>query len=314
MKHFLITGGAGFIGVNLSHYLINLGYTVTVWDNLSSGSLSNLNPSISFKQTCITKSIETTDLNFDGIFNLACPASPCFYQKDPVQTLRTCVEGTRNLLELATSLNIPFLQASTSEVYGDPMISPQPEEYRGNVSCTGIRSCYDTGKRAAETLCFDYNRTKGTKIKVVRIFNTYGPFMNPTDGRIISNFINQALQDKPVTIYGNGNQTRSFCYVDDMVEALIAMILSADDVIGPINLGNPCEMSVLEVANKIIQLTISNSSKQFLPLPQDDPTRRCPDISKAQEILVWNPHTQFSEVLEKTITYLKSHSDKEETD
>lgn len=306
MKHFLITGGAGFIGVNLSRYLINLGYQVTVWDNLSSGNHSNIPPSVSFKQTCITEPINTSNFNFDGIFNLACPASPPFYQKDPVQTLRTCVEGTRNLLELATTLNIPILQASTSEVYGDPNTSPQTEEYRGNVSCTGIRACYDEGKRAAETLCFDYNRTRGTKIKVVRIFNTYGPFMSPTDGRIISNFINQALKDKPITIYGKGEQTRSFCYVTDMVEGLIAMIQSPDDITGPINLGNPCEMKVVEVSNLITLLTSSMSPKEFLPLPQDDPTQRRPDITKAKEILGWSPHTSFAEGLRKTITYFQN--------
>lgn len=304
MVRFLIAGGAGFIGTNLSKYLINLGYKVTIWDNLSSGSIYNISPSVYFKQVCITDPINITQ-TFDGIFNLACPASPSFYQLDPIQTMRTCVDGTRNLLDLATSQNIPLLQASTSEVYGDPEVSPQHEEYRGSVNCTGIRSCYDTGKRAAETLCFDYNRTKGTKIKVVRIFNTYGPNMNPKDGRIISNFINQALENIPITIYGDGTQTRSFCYVDDMVEGLLAMMISSNDIIGPVNIGNPYEQTISEVAEQIIMLTNSNSEIEFFPLPQDDPKRRCPDITRAQNQLFWKPHTSFSEGILKTINYFR---------
>lgn len=305
MKSFLITGGAGFIGVNLSRYLLNLGYKVTVWDNLSTGNLSNIPPSVTFKQTCITEPIDTSE-TFDGIFNLACEASPPHYQKNPIQTMMTCVVGTRNLLELATQQNIPILQASTSEVYGDPDVSPQTEDYRGSVNCTGIRSCYDTGKRAAESLCFDYNRTRGTKIKVVRIFNTYGPFMSPTDGRIISNFITQALSNNPITIYGDGTQTRSFCYVDDMVEGLIAMINSPDNITGPINLGNPYEQSVVQVADQIIELTSSTSHMVYKPLPQDDPKRRCPDITQAQEILEWNPYTLFQDGIIKTVSYFSN--------
>jgi UDP-glucuronate decarboxylase len=306
MKHYLIAGGAGFLGVNLSRYLLDLGHKISVWDNLSTGDHSNLPDEVLFTQVCITDFIEHSTGSFDGIFNLACPASPMHYQKDPIQTLTTCINGTHNLLKLATNQNIPLLQASTSEVYGDPDISPQPEEYNGSVNCTGIRSCYDEGKRAAEALCFDYNRTRSTKIKVVRIFNTYGPYMSPTDGRVISNFITQAIEDKDITVHGDGNQTRSFCYVDDMVKGLVAMMNSSDDVIGPINLGNPHEQTIADIAKQIVQVTNSSSNIVHKELPEDDPLQRCPDISKAKELLQWEPSVNFSEGVENTITYFAS--------
>lgn len=301
MRHYLIAGGAGFIGTNLVKYLINLGHKVTVIDNFSTSSKYKKWPeNVEFIYHDIIDKIKL-ERCFDGIFNLACPASPIQYQKDPINTLLTCILGTKNLLDIATEQNIPILQASTSEVYGDPIISPQSEEYRGNVSCIGVRACYDEGKRGAETLCFDYNRTKGTKVRVVRIFNTYGPYMSKDDGRVISNFINQCLSYDPITIYGDGKQTRSFCYVDDMIRGLFDMINGND--IGPINLGNPEEYSIRDIALKIKEKTKSQSVISFMSLPEDDPRYRCPDISKAKDILNWRPVIDLDEGLEKTIEY-----------
>jgi UDP-glucuronate decarboxylase len=246
----------------------------------------------------------TEPLNFevDGIMNLACPASPVHYQKFPVQTIKASILGSINVLDLANRLNIPVFQASTSEVYGDPSISPQVEEYWGNVNPIGIRACYDEGKRSAETIFFDFHRQYGTQIKVARIFNTYGPRMSFNDGRVVSNFLIQALRNKPITIYGDGSQTRSFCYVSDLVEGLIKLMFSTQEVTGPINLGNPLEFTILELAEKIISITRSNSSIQFHELPQDDPKQRKPDISKAQKILNWNPTINLVEGLALTST------------
>jgi UDP-glucuronate decarboxylase len=306
----LVAGGAGFIGSNLAITLLQQGHEVLVLDDFSTGDKHNFSKSISNSKLHILEQdvTEIQDLAFDveGIFNLACPASPIQYQIDPVKTIRTSFLGSLNLLELAREREIPIFQASTSEVYGDPSVSPQTEGYWGNVNPIGIRSCYDEGKRAAETLFFDFHRQYGVKIKVARIFNTYGPMMKVDDGRVVTNFITSALRNKPLTIYGQGNQTRSFCYVDDMVEAIIKFFFSSPDVTGPINLGNPSEFTMLELASKIIKLTNSNSKLEHKPLPEDDPKQRKPSIQLAYELLKWEPKISIEEGLSKTINYLRT--------
>jgi UDP-glucuronate decarboxylase len=303
----LITGGAGFIGSHLAEKLLSQDHEVIILDNFYTGQKSNLlsissNPNIEVLRQDVT---EPFSLEVDAIYHLACPASPVHYQKFPVQTIKTSVLGSINALELATRLNIPVLLSSTSEVYGDPNISPQTETYWGNVNPIGLRSCYDEGKRAAETLFFDFNRQYSTEIRVARIFNTYGPNMSPEDGRVISNFIVQALKNNDITIYGDGTQTRSFCYVDDLVEGLVRLMNNSDSTQSPINLGNPNEISVLELAQKIISMTNSNSKVIQLPLPQDDPKQRRPDIDKAKKILGWQPTIDLENGLIKTIEYFR---------
>jgi UDP-glucuronate decarboxylase len=299
----LVTGGAGFVGSHLSRRLLTEGHEVLAVDNFYTGSRANVadllpNPSFEIVRHDITQPYYA---EIDAIMNLACPASPVHYQKHPVQTTKTSVIGTTNMLGLAKRLNVPILQASTSEVYGDPNITPQNEEYWGHVNPIGIRACYDEGKRVAETLCFDYNRQYGVNTKVVRIFNTYGPSMQFDDGRVVSNFILQALTNVDITIYGDGLQTRSFCYVSDLVDGLIRMINTNSSVTGPINLGNPREMTIIELATKVIELTNSNSRIVKEPLPSDDPKQRKPDIRKANEVLGWIPEVELTEGLKKTI-------------
>lgn len=306
-KRILITGGAGFLGSHLCERLLNEGDEVLCVDNFYTGRRSNIahlvsNPyfEILRHDICFPLYVEV-----DEIYNLACPASPIHYQFDPVQTIKTAVHGAINMLGLAKRLKIKILQASTSEVYGDPTVHPQPESYWGNVNPIGLRSCYDEGKRCAETLFFDYHRQHKLKIKVARIFNTYGPRMHPNDGRVVSNFIMQALKREDITIFGDGSQTRSFCYVDDMIEGLIKLMKSPENFTGPINLGNPKEISILELAEKIIKLSGSSSNIVFRPLPQDDPKQRCPDISLAKEKLNWEPMVAFDEGLMRTIEYFE---------
>lgn len=304
----LVTGGAGFVGSHLSRRLLNEGHEVLAVDNFYTGSRSNVvdllqNPSFELVRHDITQPYYA---EVDAIMNLACPASPVHYQKHPVQTTKTSVIGTTNMLGLAKRLNVPILQASTSEVYGDPNITPQNEEYWGHVNPIGIRACYDEGKRVAETLCFDYNRQYGVSTKIVRIFNTYGPSMQFDDGRVVSNFILQALTNSDITIYGDGSQTRSFCYVSDLVDGLVRMIKTESSVTGPINLGNPSEMTILELATKVIELTNSKSKIVKEQLPSDDPKQRKPDIHKANEVLGWNPQVKLSEGLMKTIQDFES--------
>ena len=306
-KRILVTGGAGFIGSHLCERLLNEGNEVLCVDNYYSGNkLNNIhllnNPHFEVIRHDITFPLY---VEVDQIYNLACPASPVHYQRDPVQTTKTCVHGAINMLGLAKRVNARILQASTSEVYGDPEVHPQPEEYWGYVNPIGIRSCYDEGKRCAETLFFDYYRQYKIKIKVVRIFNTYGPNMHPKDGRVVSNFIVQALSGKDITIYGDGLQTRSFCYVDDLVEGFIRMMDTPSDVVGPINLGNPGEFTVLELAEKVLQFTNSKSKLIFKTLPQDDPRQRQPNISLAREKLNWEPKVSLDDGLLKTIDYFK---------
>ena len=300
----MVTGGAGFLGSHLCRNLLSQGHEVLAVDNLYTGSKANItdlekNPNFEFMRHDITFPLF---VEVDGIFNLACPASPKYYQKDPVQTLKTCVVGSINMLGIAKRLGVPILQASTSEVYGDPEVSPQNESYLGNVNPIGIRACYDEGKRAAETIFFDYSRQYGTQIHVARIFNTYGPNMAVDDGRVVSNFIWQALNNKPITIFGDGSQTRSFCYVDDLIEGLISFFNSKN---GPqlINLGNPGPISMLELAQEIIELTESNSTLEFVDLPSDDPKQRVPDISRAQSALGWKPSIERKVGLQRTIEY-----------
>jgi UDP-glucuronate decarboxylase len=287
----LITGVAGFLGSHLADSLINNNHEVIGIDNLYTGSKMNLNElsnhkNFKFYEADVTSKL---DFNVDAIVNMACPASPVHYQKDPVRTARTNFLGILNCLDLANKLNIPVLQSSTSEVYGDPNVSPQTENYWGNVNPIGIRSCYDEGKRVAETLMYDYHRQFGTKIKIARIFNTYGPRMDLNDGRVVSNFIFQALKDEPITIFGDGLQTRSFCFVSDMVVAINKFLTATDEITGPINLGNPAELNMLELAELIITLTLSKSKIVKLKLPQDDPKQRRPDISLAKATLNWEP-------------------------
>ena len=307
----LVTGGGGFIGSHLCELLLSRGNDVICIDNFFTGSKNNIrhllsNPSFELIRHDITIPIE---LEVDAIYNLACPASPIHYQHDPVQTIRTNILGAMNMLDLARRLRIPILQSSTSEVYGDPQEHPQRETYWGNVNPIGVRSCYDEGKRCAETLFFDYHRQYGIPIKVVRIFNTYGPRMLPNDGRVVSNFIVQALKGDDLTIYGDGSQTRSFCCVSDLVTGLEAMMHTPHRITGPVNLGNPGEFSVRELAESIIRITGSKSKIIYKPLPQDDPARRKPDISMAQETLGWTPKIPLEEGLRLTIDYFRNLKD-----
>jgi UDP-glucuronate decarboxylase len=307
-KRVLVTGGAGFLGSHLCDKLINQGYEVICVDNLFTGDKRHI---LHFKSNPNFEFIRH-DINFplyievDEIYNLACPASPTHYQFDPVQTIKTNVTGSINMLGLAKRLKVKILQASTSEVYGDPEVHPQTESYWGRVNPIGIRSCYDEGKRCAETIFFDYHRQHRLKIKVARIFNTYGPRMHPNDGRVVSNFIVHALRGKPITIYGNGFQTRSFCYVDDMIEAFVLLMDSPDDFTGPVNLGNASEFTIMEIAEKILLLTGSRSEIIFKPLPVDDPKKRKPDTTLAFRKLGWTPRVQIEEGLIKTIDYFDS--------
>jgi UDP-glucuronate decarboxylase len=306
-KKILVTGGAGFLGSHLCERLLKEGNDIICLDNFFTGKKSNIvhlmsNPFFEFVRHDVTFPYY---VEVDEIYNLACPASPIYYQFDPVQTTKTSVHGAINMLGLAKRTKAKILQASTSEVYGDPEIHPQHESYWGKVNPIGIRSCYDEGKRCAETLFFDYSRQHKVKVKVARIFNTYGPRMQPDDGRVVSNFIVQALRGKDLTIYGNGKQTRSFCYVDDLVTGLIDLMNTADGITGPMNLGNPGEFSMLELAELVLKLTKSKSKIIFSPLPQDDPKQRCPDIRYAQEILKWSPQIRLEEGLQSTISYFE---------
>lgn len=303
-KRILITGGAGFIGTNLCRRLINEGHSVICLDDLSSGHLDNIkdlldHTSFSFIEQSVTEKI---DVDVDQIYHLACPASPVFYQADPLKTIRTCVDGAFQVLELAKRTNARVLFTSTSEVYGDPLELPQRETYRGNVNINGIRACYDEGKRIAETVFCEYYRNFQTDIRIVRIFNTYGPYMHPQDGRVVSNFIIQALHKEPLTVYGDGSQTRSFCYVEDTVRALIS-VLENDIFYGPVNVGNLHEITIREFAETVLKLTGSSSEIISLPLPQDDPVRRCPDITKIKENIGWMPEIPLEEGLKRTISY-----------
>lgn len=308
-RRILVTGGAGFLGSHLVDQLLDRGHEVLCVDNLFTGDKSNLDhlvghPRFEFMRhdICFPLYVEV-----DEIFNLACPASPVHYQHDPVQTTKTSVIGAINMLGLAKRLKVPILQASTSEVYGDPKVHPQTEDYWGNVNPIGIRSCYDEGKRCAETLFFDYQRQHGIDVKVARIFNTYGPRMHPRDGRVVSNFVIQALNGEDLTIFGDGSQTRSFCYVDDLIEGFLRFMDGGPALHGPINLGNPTEFTIRELAEKVIQLTGSRSKLIQLPLPSDDPTQRQPDISKARQLLVgWSPKVELEEGLSRTISYFRS--------
>ncbi len=304
-KTILVTGGGGFIGSHLCERLLKGRSELICVHNVYTGSKNNIRHLLSHPDFELIRHDITLPLvaEVDAIFNLACPASPVHYQNDPIHTTKTCVVGAINMLGLALRLRIPILQSSTSEVYGDPAIHPQREEYWGNVNCIGPRSCYDEGKRCAETLFFDYHRQCGVDIKVVRIFNTYGPRMLPNDGRVVSNFIVQAMRGEDITIYGDGQQTRSFCYIDDMIEALLRMMRQGPEVHGPFNLGNPAEFTMLELADLIIRLTGSKSRKVFKPLPADDPVKRRPDISRAQQTLHWQPQIGLEEGLKKTIAY-----------
>ncbi len=304
-KRILITGGAGFLGSHLAERMLKEGHDVLVADNFFTGTKDNLkhligNPHLEIMRHDVTFPLY---VEVDEIFNLACPASPIHYQFDPVQTTKTSVHGAINMLGLAKRVKAKILQASTSEVYGDPEVHPQVESYWGHVNCTGIRSCYDEGKRCAETLFFDYWRQHKTRIKVIRIFNTYGPRMHPNDGRVVSNFIVQALNNQDITLFGDGNQTRSFCYVDDLIEGMVRLMNTGDDVTGPVNVGNPGEFTIRELAEKVIQLTGSKSKLVFKPLPQDDPRQRKPDITLAKQLLNWEPKVPLEEGLKKTIEY-----------
>jgi len=305
VKRIMVTGGAGFLGSHLCERLLKEGHEVLCVDNFYTGRRSNIAPLLSNSRFEVARHDICFPLyvEVDEIYNLACPASPIHYQFDPVQTTKTSVHGAINMLGLAKRLKIKILQASTSEVYGNPTIHPQVESYWGNVNPTGLRSCYDEGKRCAETLFFDYHRQHKLKIKVARIFNTYGPRMYPNDGRVISNFIVQALRGENITIYGDGRQTRSFCYVDDLIDGLIKLMDSSDDFTGPVNLGAPEESAILDIAKKVLDLTGSKSKIVHEPLPKDDPVRRCPDISIAKEKLNWRPKVPLAEGLKKTIDY-----------
>lgn len=307
MKRVLVTGGGGFIGSHLCERLLNEGNEILCVDNFFTGAKTNIahlidNPYFEVLRHDITFPLY---IEVDEIYNLACPASPIHYQLDPVQTVKTAVHGAINMLGLAKRLKARILQASTSEVYGNPSVHPQPETYWGSVNPIGVRSCYDEGKRCAETLFFDYHRQHRLRIKVARIFNTYGPRMHQHDGRVVSNFIIQALKGDNITVYGDGSHTRSFCYIDDMIEGLMRLMNTSDDVTGPVNLGNPSEISILELAEKVIKITHSRSKIVFKALPQDDPVRRCPDIRLAKKILKWKPRVSLDEGLEKTAVYFR---------
>ncbi|SFM70472.1 UDP-glucuronic acid decarboxylase family protein [Halopseudomonas yangmingensis] len=305
MKRVLVTGGAGFLGSHLCERLLGEGHEVLCVDNFYTGTKQNIahllaNPYFELVRHDVTFPLY---VEVDEIYNLACPASPVHYQFDPVQTLKTSVHGAINMLGLAKRTKAKIFQASTSEVYGDPEVHPQPESYWGKVNPIGVRSCYDEGKRCAETLFFDYHRQHGLLIKVARIFNTYGPRMHPDDGRVVSNFIVQALKGEDITIYGEGQQTRSFCYVDDLIEGFVRLMSSADDVTGPVNLGNPGEFTIRQLAERVLALTGSNSKLIFKPLPQDDPRQRQPNITLARDLLDWEPKVMLDQGLDKTIAY-----------
>jgi UDP-glucuronate decarboxylase len=309
-QKILVTGGAGFLGSHLTEKLLQLGNEVLVVDNFFTGTKKNLvhllsNPNLEVMRHDITFPLY---IETNQIYNLACPASPIHYQYDPVQTTKTSVHGAINMLGLAKRTRARILQASTSEVYGDPEVHPQPEEYWGRVNPVGIRSCYDEGKRCAETLFFDYHRQHDLDIKVVRIFNTYGPRMHPNDGRVVSNFIIQALRGQEITIFGDGQQTRSFCYVDDLIDSMLLMMSSDLKITGPINIGNPAEYTMLELAEMILRLTGSTSKLSFRPLPSDDPKQRQPDIRAAKDTLGWEPKIPLEEGLRRTIAYFRSIS------
>src|SRR3984885_1999668 len=301
----LVTGGAGFLGSHLCERLLREGASVICVDNYFTGTRRNIDSMLDHHRFELVRHDVTFPLYLeaDQIYNLACPASPVHYQHDPVQTTKTSVLGAINMLGLAKRLKAKILQSSTSEVYGDPLMHPQPEAYRGNVNPIGPRACYDEGKRCAETLFFDYYRQHNLRIRVVRIFNTYGPRMHPNDGRVVSNFIVQALKGEPITLYGDGKQTRAFCYVDDLIEGFVRLMAAPDSVTGPINLGNPVETTVGELAAKIVTLTGSRSRITYMPLPIDDPVQRCPDISQASALLNWKPRTQLRFGLQRTIAY-----------
>jgi len=308
MAIILVTGGAGFLGSHLCERLLNEGNEIICVDNLYTGGKRNIlhlldNPYFEFKRHDVTFPLY---VEVDEIYNLACPASPIHYQHDPVQTTKTSVHGAINMLGLAKRVGAKIFQASTSEVYGDPEVHPQTEDYWGHVNPTGIRACYDEGKRCAETLFFDYHRQHQLDIKVARIFNTYGPRMHPNDGRVVSNFIVQALKGEPITLYGDGSQTRSFCYVDDLIEGFIRLMATNDDVTGPINLGNPVEFTIKQLAELVLELTGAKSELIYKPLPEDDPLQRQPDISRAQAALNWQPSIQLEQGLKRTIKYFDS--------
>ena len=307
-KRVLVTGGAGFIGSHLCERLLKEGCEVLCLDNLFTGEFKNIQHLVGRSGFEFIRHdiIQPILLEVDEVYNLACPASPVHYQFNPVKTVKTSVMGAINMLGLAKRVKARILQASTSEVYGDPKVHPQNEEYWGHVNPIGIRSCYDEGKRCAETLFFDYHRQHNLPIKVARIFNTYGPRMHPEDGRVVSNFIVQALRGRPLSLYGEGGQTRSFCFVDDMVEGLIRLMASPEEFTGPVNLGNPVETSVRELAERILKLTGSSSPLEFLPLPPDDPGRRRPEISLARRALSWEPRVDLDEGLERTISYFRT--------
>ncbi|MFZ1726765.1 MAG: UDP-glucuronic acid decarboxylase family protein [Albidovulum sp.] len=307
-KRILVTGGAGFLGSHLCEKLLDAGHDVLCIDNYFTGRRANVahlleNPRFEIMRHDVTFSLY---VEVDEIYNLACPASPVHYQHDPVQTTKTSVHGAINMLGLAKRLRAKILQASTSEVYGDPVVHPQTEAYWGNVNPIGFRSCYDEGKRCAETLFFDYYRQHRLRIKVARIFNTYGPRMHPQDGRVVSNFIMQALAGEPITIYGDGSQTRSFCFVTDLIDGLIGLMETGDEVTGPMNIGNPVEMSILELAEAVIEMTGARSELVFEPLPHDDPVQRKPDISFARQALGWEPKVALRDGLQKTIAYFSA--------
>ena len=309
-KRILVTGGSGFVGSHLCERLLNDGNEVVCMDNFFTGPKQNIIPLLNNPYFELIRHDVTTPFSaeVDEIYNLACPASPVHYQFDAIQTVKTSVMGAIHVLGLAKRIKAKVLQASTSEVYGDPHVHPQKEDYWGNVNPIGIRSCYDEGKRCAETLFMDYHRMNDVRIKIIRIFNTYGPRMHPNDGRVVSNFIVQALNNRDITVYGNGEQTRSFQYVDDLIEGMVRFMNTDDSNIGPINIGNPGEYKIIELAERIIELTASKSKIIFKPLPQDDPTQRCPDITYAKKLLDWEPKVQLDEGLLKTIAYFKSQS------
>lgn len=312
-KTALLAGGAGFIGSHLCEALLADGFRVICLDNLMSGRVANLttlkrDPRFLFVHADVVDGLPGR-LRADYVLNLACPASPPRYQADPVHTLMTSVVGTRNLLDLAERCRARFLLASTSEVYGDPTVHPQPETYWGSVNPIGPRACYDEGKRAAETLCFDQQRRGAVEVRVPRIFNTYGPRMSPDDGRVVSNVVTQALQGNPITVYGQGRQTRSFCYVDDLVDGLIRLLMHPGPIDGPINLGNPVEITVHDLVQEVLRLTESTSRIVRLPLPEDDPQRRCPDIARARQQLGWSPKVELSDGLRRTISYFATPQD-----
>lgn len=310
MKRILVTGGAGFIGSHLCYRLLEEGHSVICLDNYLTGSRDNVSHLIGNRRFELLEHDIVQPFRVeavDEIYNLACPASPVHYQRDPIETLKTSIWGALNMLNLARQYNAKVLQASTSEIYGDPLVHPQPEQYWGNVNPIGLRSCYDEGKRCAETLFMDYHRKEKLRIKIVRIFNTYGPGMLPDDGRVISNFILQALQDEDITIYGDGSQTRSFQYVDDLIEGLLKMMDTDDSFTGPVNIGNPTEYPIKELAERIVALSGSKSKLVYSALPKDDPKQRKPDITLAKEMLHWEPKVQLDAGLSKMITYFKQN-------